>query len=561
MNQFKIVILSILLLGVTSWTISYNIKSTTAFIPNKLIKTPTTFSLKRTSSQTYTPHSSIVITSNSHFAMQGFLGTGTLEDPYRIEHLNITASNGDLISISDTTVNFCISNNFLNGLTTASSGISLTNVHNAIIEKNTVLNARFGIFLLNIANCTLLENLVHDNLLNGVHLKEASNTTITNNTIYNHNSGEYPYSSILLDNSSQTSITHNSLFNGHIGINLLHSAHTNLIRNNTVFNNLQHGIRLEYASKNTITHNIVHDNQYYGILLTLGANNNTICYNNFTRNHAGGCQGMDDGAKNVFTYNHWGDWPILDANDDLIIDTPYPLDGTANNSDSYPLVSVEAYLFDNNQGGGLGNELIPLFVFFITLVSVPSLSLGYLLYKRTVKQQEPSPEPDDSIPFEEVFPSDQIESLKPLYHKLIVGLENIQTTSLPESVTVTLLEPPESVELVEYFPSDIKDDLISGLKGRTILTLIEIAYQDPSETNLVKLAQSLDVPVSTLSKEIKRLNELKYVETFVSAKVLRDARYRNYIITSKGFKFLFILKEALRITISRLKETRGDIYI
>ncbi|MFX1424643.1 MAG: right-handed parallel beta-helix repeat-containing protein [Promethearchaeota archaeon] len=562
MNQFNIVILSILLLGFTSWTVNFNIKSTTvAFIPNELTKGHTTLVSKSAYSQTYTPHSSIVITNNAYFATQGFSGSGTLDDPYQIEYLNITAPSGDLISISDTTVNFCINNNFLNGLTTASSGISLTNVHNAVIKNNTVLNARFGVFLLNITNCTLLENLVHDNMLNGVHLKEASNTTITNNTIYNHNYGEYPYSSILLDNSSHSSITHNSLSNSYIGINLLHSAHTNFIRNNTVFNNLQHGIRLEYASKNLITHNIIHDNQYYGILFTLGANNNTISYNNFTRNHAGDCQGTDDGVKNVFTYNYWDDWPILDADDDLIIDTPYLLDGTANNSDPYPLVSVKAYLFNKSQGSGLENDLIQLFVLFIALILVPSLTLGYFLYMRKVKQQELSPEPDDQIPFEEVFPSDQIERLKPLYHKLIVGLENTQTTSLPEPVTITLLEPPDSVELVEYFPSEIKDDLVSGLKGRTILTLIEIAYQDPSETNLVKLAQSLDVPLSTLSKEIKRLNDLKYVETFVSPKVLYDARFKNYIITPKGFKFLFILKEALRITISRLKETRGDIYI
>lgn len=519
------------------------------------------FGLSNITDQVFTPHSPITISANNHFALHGFPGSGTFDDPYRIERLNITASTIDLIRIIDTTVYFRISDIFLNGLSTASSGIYLSNVHFATITNNTVVNNRFGIFLLNTTNCTLSDNFVHDNLLNGVHLKEARNTTITNNTIYNHNSGSYPYSSILLDNSSHTSITHNSVYNSHIGINLLHSTHNNLFINNSVFNNLQYGIRLEYASQNIITYNNVCNNQLYGILLTLGANHNTIHYNNFTQNNAGDCQGIDDGAKNVFSYNHWDDWPILDANGDLIIDTPYPLDGTSNNSDPYPLVSVKAYLLDNNQGGGLGNELIPLFVFFVTLVSVPSLSFGYFLYKRNMQQQEPSPEPDNTIPFEDVFPPDQIESLKPLYHKLIVGLENIQTTSLPEPVTVTLLEPPKSVELVEYFPSDIKDDLVSGLKGRTILTLIEIAYQDPTETNLVKLAQSLDVPVSTLSKEIKRLNDLNYVETFVSPKVLHDARYKNYIITPKGFKFLFILKEALSITISRLKETRGDVYL
>ena len=98
-------------------------------------------------------------------------------------------------------------------------------------------------------------------------------------------------------------------------------------------------------------------------------------------------------------------------------------------------------------------------------------------------------------------------------------------------------------------------------KWRTILILIEIAYQDLSETNPKKLAKSLNIQASTLSKEIMKLKDLHYIESFVSAQVLHDGRYRNYIITQKGFHLLYTLKETLKLTITRLKEKKDSYYI
>lgn len=157
--------------------------------------------------------------------------------------------------------------------------------------------------------------------------------------------------------------------------------------------------------------------------------------------------------------------------------------------------------------------------------------------------------------------TEQIERIRPIYDKLVVGIENLQTRVLPQSVAVPLLESTESISMVEFFPSDVRNDLQSGMKWRTILTLIEIAYQDPSDTNPAKLAQSLDITASTLSKEIKELKELDYIESYVSPQVLRDGRYRNYTITQKGFNLPYTLKEILKVTITRLKEKEGTYYM
>ncbi len=671
MNRFKIFILGILLLGFTSWTISCNITSTTAtFIPNKLIKAHTTLVLKSTNSQTYTPHSPIVITANSHFVTQGFLGAGTLDDPYRIEHLNITTSNGDLISISNITAYFRISDIYLDGLTTATSGVSLSNVQHATLENNIIINnqdgisvfnssstvifnnsvytnTRFGIFLDQAFNCTLSVNVVHDNLINGIHLRETSNTTITGNVIYNHWYGEHHYSNILLETSSDNFIANNSLFNSHYGIHLLSSTENTLIAHNIVQDNLQHGILLEYASENTFLNNTIFANHLYGIRIIEGSNDNTIYFNDFTNNNGGAVQADDNGVNNIFVGNYWSDWPTFDADEDDFVDNPYPLNGDADNSDLYPLVAINAHvllpltvitpnggeMFSDNvsiewtasadslnhpvtyavyyssDGGeswnliafnlktthfvwniieveprgsnnlikvvatdnlgltvddisddtfimksirdGSSGFVIQLIVFSVVIVSVVGMGLGYVLYKTRFKRQET---------IEEFFQSEQIESLKVFYHKIIVGLENIKNLGLPEAEEIPKL-PPAPVDqpyLVDYFPSDIRHDLQSSLKVRTILTLTEIAYQNPSETNLVQLSKILNLPTSTLSSELKKLEELGYIEYYVSTKVLEDARYRTYCITSKGVTLLSMLKEALHLTIIRLREHHSN---
>lgn len=584
MNHSNLLIVCILTLGLITWTVDTSVQPTTQILFSPIfIKRHTTFLQKTTNTQAYIPHSPILISSDSHFVSQGFSGSGTINDPYRIENLNITTSNGDLISISDTTVYFRIQNNRLDGLTTATSGISLSNVQHATIENNSIhsnwdgikatdisnaiffnnsilSNARFGVFLTKVTNCTLASNTIHDNLVNGVQLKDSYKTTISNNDMYNHQHGEYYHSSILLDNSSSTLITNNSLYNNHYGINFLNSADDNLITNNTIYENQEYGIRLEYASKNMIEFNTIIDNLLYGIQITIGSNDNTIQFNDFTNNNFGSIQARDEGINNIFTGNYWDDWDKVDANEDLIIDNSYPIDGAASNTDPYPLMELSKEAIENIGKNPINLEIL-VFILIILTVFGGSTGLGYFIYKTRLIQQVTKTEFETEEPFADFDLSEQIEQLTPLYHKLVVGIENLQTSTLPQPITVPLLEPAEPRRLVEYFPSDIKKDLRSGMKWRTILTLIEIAYQDPSEANPVRLAQSLDIPAPTLSKEIKKLKELHYIESFVSAQVLRDGRYRSYTITQKGFRLLYVLKETLKLTITRLKEKEGAYYV
>lgn len=199
---------------------------------------------------------------------------------------------------------------------------------------------------------------------------------------------------------------------------------------------------------------------------------------------------------------------------------------------------------DNNESL-LRNLEFLLFAVLAILLVVSGFGLGFLLLKPKLKRQET---------FLDVLQSNKVEYIEAIRHKLIIGLDNIKAEQIADSGEVYLLnDASEQLTMADSIPPDFQNDLRTEMKGRTVLTLIEIAYQDPSETNPAKLSKSLNIPPSTLSKEIKKLIDLKYVEMFISTQVLHDGRYRNFIVTPKGFSFLSILNEALRGTIDRMK--------
>ncbi|MFX1507940.1 MAG: hypothetical protein ACFFDC_17775 [Promethearchaeota archaeon] len=213
--------------------------------------------------------------------------------------------------------------------------------------------------------------------------------------------------------------------------------------------------------------------------------------------------------------------------------------------DNRPTESSSTTTTDIKSGREPNNQIFLLFSLLGSFIILSGAGLTYFRIGPRFKKQHT---------FVELIRSSEAEYLKEIRHKVVIGLDNIKGTYPLELRDVPQLEPTSQTSMVEYFPSTFHEDLRSELKGRTVLTLIEIAYQDPSETNPTKLAQSLKIPTPSLTREIKKLVDLQYVEAFVSTQVLQDARYRNFSITSKGVSFLSTLNEALQIAIARLKE-------
>ncbi|NHJ87951.1 MAG: winged helix-turn-helix transcriptional regulator [Asgard group archaeon] len=199
----------------------------------------------------------------------------------------------------------------------------------------------------------------------------------------------------------------------------------------------------------------------------------------------------------------------------------------------------------------IDNRIEPSFRWFLYL-GIPLLVIligsviGFVTYKFKPKKQ-------NSFDF---LQEDQTEKIKVLNQKVIIGLDNIKdsTNWISEiSSTSTGTRPLENGSIAKYFPDSIHKELKSEIKGRTVMVLIEIAYQNPSETNPIKIAEGVGIPPSTLSKEINKLITLNYIEQHVSSQVLLDARYRNFRITKKGFEFLNILNVILKDTIQKIK--------
>ena len=205
----------------------------------------------------------------------------------------------------------------------------------------------------------------------------------------------------------------------------------------------------------------------------------------------------------------------------------------------------------------INNRLLPNFPIFlyavipIVIIAI-GFTIGFVLY-RTKQQKKYS---FDLNKF------DDFDKLKALNHKVIIGLDYAKDDfDKPLEISLVAGEDVSSVSgsIVNYFPIGFQSDLKSEIKGRTVMVLIEIAYQNPSETNPVKIADGIGIPLSTLSKEIKKLVRLNYVESHVSHQVLLDTRYRNFKLTTKGFEFLNILNVVLKNTIKQIQTRNGIV--
>ncbi|MFW9996850.1 MAG: hypothetical protein ACFFD4_32710, partial [Candidatus Odinarchaeota archaeon] len=114
---------------------------------------------------------------------------------------------------------------------------------------------------------------------------------------------------------------------------------------------------------------------------------------------------------------------------------------------------------------------------------------------------------------EVMFQPDKIELLQSIRNKVVIGLENIKDSSTQDfQENEFLIRTTAPVTMLDHFPPEIQHELQTEIKGKTVFTLIEVAYQDPTETNPTRLAKNLNIPLSSLSREIKKLSYLNYLE-------------------------------------------------
>ncbi|MFX0115922.1 MAG: nitrous oxide reductase family maturation protein NosD [Candidatus Hodarchaeota archaeon] len=251
-------------------------------------------------------HAPISIHNNADFTDQGFPGTGTLLDPYRIEGLNITSSSGQLIVISDTTVYFRITGNYLNGLGTANSAINFDYVIHGTIENNIVVNFTHSIGLSNSSYCSITNNYVYKIGYEGIYITHSENNTIshnvvndtgavagialiesTNNILVNNSAlHNADWAGILLESSNYNQLINSSAYDNGNGI-ALWGSHFNDVLDNTAYNNRYPGILLEESNDNEIAGNTLFNNLEQGLGLSHSNSRNEIHHNRAYGNRDG----------------------------------------------------------------------------------------------------------------------------------------------------------------------------------------------------------------------------------------------------------------------------------
>jgi parallel beta-helix repeat protein len=482
----------------------------------------------------------------------------------------------------------------------------LSNGDNNVFSNNSIYQNDLALAIGNSKNNLISGNSIFNNGY-GISVGGSGQNMIINSVIYNcFDTG------IGIDNSDHNIISNNSIFNCNINGIILYYAHYNEISKNIFSDHVNEGLYLEVSN-----HNRIFRNGFFGYVNTKdGGTNNTFMFNywNIWTEPDVDQDGIVDNPYSIGMENqdlypltslsttipHFISSPtIIFPNGGEIINGTvvirwiesfnicrhpinYSIHFSTNNGEKWVLISTNlqerSYSWDTSllsngpeyvikitafcceeeescsiskdkfvvmNQEGTSDSLFQMMVISTSAV-LGCLGIAYFLYQ--TKQKLPTS-------FVEFFETEQIYNLKTFYHKVIIGLENISTAMITEKKTVPVRKPIEPKALsVEFFPLYMKEDLQEGLKGRTVLTLIEIAYQGPDETNPVKLANTLNIPSSTLSNEIKRLIDLNYLETYVSLQAVKDARYRNYKLTPKGVEFLYILKDALELSIRRLKE-------
>ncbi|MFX1258780.1 MAG: NosD domain-containing protein, partial [Promethearchaeota archaeon] len=205
-------------------------------------------------------------------------GSGTWNDPYIIENLDINGFNsGSCITIENSNVPFIIRNCkvYNSGSENSDAGIKLNNVnYSRIINNDCLNNNKNGIILedcfwVNISGNTANENYYGISLTNSAHISILK-------SIVNNNGGY----GIYLQDCDDNNIIGNNANNNSEGIHLEHNCHNNTILGNTANNNLYYGISLEYnCHNNTISRNSANDNFVEGIQLFYYCDGNTISGN------------------------------------------------------------------------------------------------------------------------------------------------------------------------------------------------------------------------------------------------------------------------------------------
>lgn len=323
----------------------------------------------------------INIREDNDFILYGFIGSGNLSNPYLIDNYHLKYNLADIINIVNTTKEYIIRNCVINGLNNEFTGINLKNMllQCSKLVDNTIVNTNLAMNLENITRLEICNNQIFDNIHGiysssvfsqniikqniiyktsnyGIYLRSAVNNSIISNTIFQNDIG------LFLENSKENNLTSNLIYkNEQSGILLQFTEGNlslNLISGNIIRDNDLRGIQIISACNNTIKNNTFFNNKDYSLFFNEFSRNNLVKFNDFISSDFSGKHAFDNGGNstNHFSYNYWNTWTDPDENEDLIVDNPFLIPGSASSVDFYPL-AIPYHLKQPSFLNPMGNEV------------------------------------------------------------------------------------------------------------------------------------------------------------------------------------------------------------
>ena len=547
----------------------------------------------------------ILIQSNEDFYNANFQGNGTKENPFIIENFSFNGYNGPLIKIQNTNLFFIIRENNLNGLATSTHGIYLVNVVHGTISRNIIENNTiWGILVVSSNNINIENNLIKNNSLGGINSYDSSDITIDENAIHQNNLG------ISFSNDVKNSLIERNSFVGNKNFAVLfgkgNKSNNPTITSNNVLDNafINNSLNLpnncqasDWGSNNGFSSNYWNDLINY----TLSPNGHidkpyiidskpvTSPFENRTQYITDGFPipydpvsflsiplillqpAIDKKYDNIVTIQ-WTEstgnynisyvvevskdkrvWNILADN---LTNTSFQWNSLVAKNGKY-YIKVTAYNYNTINESIMSENPIDIentksnlqqFIFnsFFTLVLlifiIMFLIMGFIKYKS-----------NKHVSVSGLVESFNNDSLRTFFHKIIIGIENAKLFLIEKApITEQLIDTNEYTALVNIFPDDIKNEMKSFIKGKTVLILTELAYQPLENSHSAFISEILSIPRQTVSDEIKRLTQQKYIQPAMNHKTLIDARFKYYTLTKKGILFLHLLKESIRVTLMQV---------
>ncbi len=336
-------------------------------------------------SLSYDPHENIWVKSNQELLdladAEGWVGTGTTEDPIIIEGYSFFDTEMQPIRFWDTSIHWIFRNNYVttsrewcgfwvdsvsngiiynNTFDACHSGTFLDEVQGMIIEQNTFINGRgYGVECYGpVSDMIIKSNDIHSNDIDAiVIMSESSNVSILNNHIH-----DGIYDAIDVQMGDDFLIRGNIISSMRYGIRLAGVVSGCTIDANTVCDIRNSGVYCR-GDGNSITNNLLRDLGRNGIILdeddgefpadnSISGNTFINCSDNSIKIEAGSsansienndffesgadCHICDDGASTTIADNFYDTWCSPDADSDGVVDTPFPVIGAAGNADLTP---------------------------------------------------------------------------------------------------------------------------------------------------------------------------------------------------------------------------------